>query len=97
MQLTGLAIGELGEMLWLGHRPQWVEQPALFWLGDGGMCCSIPVRFHVGYSCQEIRSQDQMENTDRRGAKLFTGLEQNIARNKRKSMSSSLIVTRALM
>lgn len=56
--------------------------------------CAIPCQ---GYSCQEIRSQDQMENTDRRGAKLFTGLEQNIARNKRKSVSSSLIVTRALM
>lgn len=56
--------------------------------------CVIPCQ---GYSCQEIRSQDQMENADPRGAKLFTGLEQNIVRNKRKNVSSSLIVTQALM
>lgn len=35
MQLTGLAIGELGEMLWLGHRPQWVEQLCSGWETEG--------------------------------------------------------------
>lgn len=39
-------------------------------------------------------SQDQMENADPLGANLFTGLNQNTARNKRKAMASSLIVTR---
>lgn len=34
-----------------------------------------------GYSCQEIRTQGQMENTDPLGTSLFTGLNQNIARN----------------
>lgn len=34
-----------------------------------------------GYSCQEIGSQDQMENADPLGASLFTGLNENIARN----------------
>lgn len=43
-----------------------------------------------GYSCQEIGSLDQMENADPLGASLFTGLNQNIARNTEKKQCPHL-------